>query len=305
MFPNVDEVLIPHSKLYKNAALGFDVIYNPYTTKFMRILKDNGIRAVNGLPMLFYQALFSYKNWFDVTFTQAQEKSVYFKLKNAVKKSTLEQEIKELDTNKNIVLVGFMGSGKTTLGKWIAKKTGRTLIDTDKEIEKRLGKTINEIFSELGEEAFRNIETEVLKDLATKKSENLVLSVGGGTPLRKENREMLKKIGYVVYLRASAKELIKRLKNDEKRPLLKNKDYVDRYELIKNLLFERDNIYIDAANFVVRTDGVYFPRIYQIILKRLLKKPYIRQNKYKNKYPRRNNGKRYFPSRRSNESFDS
>lgn len=274
MHPNVDAIILEESKLYDNAAFGFDVIYNPYNTCFMNKLKSKGKRAVNGLPMLLYQGVEAYKMWFkDNKITTDMEKSIYTKLKasfNDSEVNKLDKYNRETQHCKgNLILVGFMGSGKTTLGKWISKRTGRDFIDTDKEVEIEAGKTIKEIFETDGEEGFRKLETMVLKKLENSKNKNMVISVGGGTPLKPENRAILKKIGTVIYLRASSDELMRRLRYDERRPLLQGKNGDDRQELISHMLKIREPMYIASANLIVKTDGVYFPRIYQIINKRI------------------------------------
>ena len=106
----------------------------------------------------------------------------------------------------NIVLIGFMGSGKTTFGKWIARKYGYEFCDTDEYIEKKEQTTINDIFATKGEQAFRDMETETVKELA-QSLDKCVVSVGGGLPLREVNQKTLRKIGKVVYLKASEQEL--------------------------------------------------------------------------------------------------
>ncbi len=293
MHPNVNDILLPESSLYKKAVFGFDVIYNPYETSFMKKLKENGKRAVNGLPMLLFQAEEAYKMWFDVNITRSMENNLKSKLKEALGIKKDRKSKNNVNGKENIILIGYMGSGKTTLGKWIAKHTGRTLIDTDREIEAAAGKTIKEIFETEGEEAFRKLESEYLEKLAGEKRSGLVISVGGGTPVPEHNRELLKQIGIVVYLRASADELMKRLRYDVRRPLLQGKDGEERRELIEDMLQKREPAYMSAANLIVKTDGVYFPRIYQIIHKRLRGQSFLgpkrkNQRNNQNKKRRRN-----------------
>ena len=112
--------------------------------------------------------------------------------------------------NDNIVLIGFMGSGKTTFGRWISRKHGYNFCDTDEYIEQKEHTTINDIFAAKGEEAFRDMETDTVREFACSLKKS-VLSVGGGLPLRKVNRELLKQVGTVVYLKASEDELCRRL----------------------------------------------------------------------------------------------
>ena len=97
--------------------------------------------------------------------------------------------------NNNIILIGFMGSGKTTFGRWIEKNHGMKLIDTDKLISLQEEKSINAIFAEHGEEYFRNLETDMLNKLLERDTQNCVISVGGGLPVKEENRELLSQLG--------------------------------------------------------------------------------------------------------------
>ncbi len=269
MYPNNDDILLKESVLYDKAFFGFDVIYNPYDTAFIKKMRHKGKRAANGLPMLLYQAVEAYKMWFDVEITRSMESVLHARLKDALGYKFEKKNRPGVPNKENIILVGFMGSGKTTLGKWIAKHTDRTLIDTDREIEAIKGCTVKEIFENEGEEEFRKLESEYLETLINEKRSGLVISVGGGTPVPEKNRELLKKVGTVVYLRASAGELMKRLRYDVRRPLLQGKEGNDRRILIEEMLRKREPAYMAAANIVVRTDGVYFPRIYQIIQKKL------------------------------------
>lgn len=120
----------------------------------------------------------------------------------------------------NIILVGYMGCGKTTVGKNVAKNKSFTFIDTDEMIEKQQGKKISEIFDKNGEAAFRDMETEYLKQLLGSNQENLVISTGGGMAVREENRKLLAKLGRVIYLKVSPEVVYDRLKTDTTRPLL-------------------------------------------------------------------------------------
>jgi len=121
----------------------------------------------------------------------------------------------------SIILTGFMGSGKSTVGKALSEKTGFTFIDMDDEIVKREGRSINDIFKDDGEEYFRNLETSLLKEYAAS-DEKIILSTGGGVILREENVMLLKKIGKIFFLQADTDELIRRLSGDTTRPLLKS-----------------------------------------------------------------------------------
>lgn len=290
MYPhNADCILADDSSLFEKATYGFDVIYNPYETTFMKRLAKHGKKSIDGLDMLLYQAIESYKMWFpDIEITPHMESCTKRKLMDSFGIS--KEPTDDLFTScvgapkpkDNIILTGYMGSGKTTLGHWISKRTGKVFIDTDKEIEKEYGKTISEIFESEGEEGFRNIETNFLKKMLSAGISNCVISVGGGTPLRRENRSILKKIGTVVYLRAGADELYGRLRYDARRPLLFGKEGEERREFIKKSLSDREASYLEGAHIVIRTDGVYFPKIYQVIhrkIKNFNSKGYKRRNR--------------------------
>ena len=142
----------------------------------------------------------------------------------------------------NIVLIGLSGSGKTTIGKMLSEKVNRKFFDSDLEIEKSQGKTINEIFKN-GEEYFRNIETETLKTLLDK--ENIILASGGGIVERACNLDLLKD-HYVIFLDRSVEDIFKDL-DETTRPLLKD----EPYEKLKSLSDKRREKYLSAADFIV------------------------------------------------------
>ena len=152
---------------------------------------------------------------------------------------------------RNIVLCGFMGCGKSTVGRLLAELTGYTFADSDEVIEHTEGRTIKQIFAENGEEYFRKKETETLRKL---QSENVprIISVGGGTPLREENRGLLKELGTVVYLKASPETIYQRLKGDTTRPLLQGDDPMGK---ITALMSEREELYLAAADEVICVDN--------------------------------------------------
>lgn len=151
---------------------------------------------------------------------------------------------------KNIILIGFMGSGKTSLGLRLSYKLRMPVEDTDKLIEARQGRRISEIFASEGEEAFRGMETTLLEEISQRKF-GRILSVGGGTPMREENREILKKCGTVIYLRAKPETIYERLKGDTTRPLLQCEDPLER---IQELLAARSEAYESCADVIVDVD---------------------------------------------------
>ena len=148
----------------------------------------------------------------------------------------------------SIVLIGFMGAGKTSAGHFYADHYHMPFIDTDQEIEKEAGMAISQIFKEQGEEAFRKLETQCLEKLL-RTTDGAVISVGGGLPLREENRELLKKLGLVVYLDVSPETVYKRIGADvSSRPMLHSDDVPGR---IRSLLNERRPLYLKAAHVAV------------------------------------------------------
>lgn len=151
---------------------------------------------------------------------------------------------------KSIVLIGFMGSGKTTVGIKLSYKMRMVVEDTDKMIECKKDMSISDIFASQGESAFRDMETELLKELSEKKTCN-IYSVGGGTPIREENRALLKKIGNVVFLRIKPETVFKRLQNDTSRPLLQGDNPMEK---IQNLMEQRKSYYEDAADVIIDVD---------------------------------------------------
>ena len=150
----------------------------------------------------------------------------------------------------NIVLCGMMGVGKSSVGIAIAEKTGRRWYDTDTVISDRHG-SIADIFEYYGEAHFRALETDVVKELAD--LDGLVISTGGGLVLKPENNELLKKNGKIFFMRASFETLLKRVRADETRPLLKNNGRIA--ERLGELLSERIPVYEAVADVIVDTDG--------------------------------------------------
>ena len=148
----------------------------------------------------------------------------------------------------NIFLVGPMGSGKSSLGKKLAKSLARKFIDTDKEIEKKESKTINEIFENNGENYFRKKEKEYLINIPN--NLNLVIATGGGIVLDQENREKLKE-NKVIFLNASVERQIKRTSRSNKRPLLRN---VNKSKKLRELYDERLEFYKEVSNFEINVD---------------------------------------------------
>lgn len=151
-----------------------------------------------------------------------------------------------------IIIIGFMGSGKTTSGKYLAKKLELEFIDMDIEIEKLENRTIGDIFKQEGEQYFRGLETKLLKNLLAK--DNVVISTGGGIITAKENVEFLKKQTNVVFLDASVDTILRNVSSEiDKRPLLKESN--DLSEKISTMLSRRYDNYKEASNIRISVDN--------------------------------------------------
>lgn len=162
---------------------------------------------------------------------------------------------------RNIVLIGFMGCGKSTVGKNLADALSYEFRDTDAMIEEAYGNTISQMFAEDGEEYFRNAETELLRKLSGD-AKGLVLATGGGMPMREENRTLLREIGTVVFLEAKIETILERLQNDTGRPLA---DGEDREKRLRPLYEKRLPVYREAADYILDTEGKSFYAIIEEI----------------------------------------
>jgi len=152
-------------------------------------------------------------------------------------------------SHRNIILIGPMGSGKSTIGNIIARRLHRDFQDSDHFIEERTGVDIARIFDVEGEQGFRDRESNALNELLGENDR--VIATGGGSVLREENRQLLKQKGYIIFLDTSVNQQMHRLRRDKKRPLLQTENPRERLE---NLLAERRPIYLDLADLAVKTD---------------------------------------------------
>lgn len=180
----------------------------------------------------------------------------------------------------NIVLIGYMGCGKSTIGRKIAEMFQMPFVDTDVWIEEKEGISISEIFEVKGEPYFRDLETQCLRELLKKdktvdfRKENdrekvaserkpYLISVGGGLPVREENREFLKQLGLVIYLKAKPETIYERVKSDTTRPLLQTEN---PFQKIIDMLAAREEKYKKAAHRIVEVDDKSVMEIIQEIL---------------------------------------
>lgn len=166
------------------------------------------------------------------------------------------------DPGKSVVLIGFMGCGKSTMGIRLSYRLQYILEDTDKLIEAGAGMSVREIFAREGEEAFREMETQLLCKLTEKKGPR-VYSVGGGTPVRTANRSLLKSLGTVVYLRTRPETVYERLKTDTSRPLLQGEDPLGK---IRSLMAEREQAYAETADVILDVDEMSPDQVVESIM---------------------------------------
>lgn len=216
MYPNIGESLI-NCKL-KHVKGIIDVIYNPLRTKCHFLNED--VKYQSGLEMLIYQAIKSHKIFFGED-SEIDDETI-LSIEATIKPSML-----------NIVLIGMPGSGKTTIAKKIEQTLDFKVVDTDELIEKRFGYKVNEIFSLFGEEKFREYESMIIKEVAIMK--RTVIATGGGVILNKDNMDLLRANGIVIYIKRDLEEIINDF--DYSRPLAKN------VEELKEIYEERKEIY--------------------------------------------------------------
>ncbi len=146
----------------------------------------------------------------------------------------------------NLILIGMMGSGKTTVGRALARQLGKQFVDSDEEVQRRTGVSIPHIFDVEGEAGFRQRESAAIADLVMRN--DIVLATGGGAVLAAQNREILRQNGLVIYLKASVHDLWQRTRNDRNRPLLQTGDLRAK---LTELFEQRDPLYMEAADIVM------------------------------------------------------
>ncbi len=144
--------------------------------------------------------------------------------------------------------MGLPGSGKTTIGRQLARRLGQPFVDSDHEIEHRLGCSIREFFAREGEDSFRNQEQQVIDELT--QTQQGVIATGGGAVLREANRRHMHERGQVIYLRSTPEDVFRRVRHDTARPLLQVDDPLSR---LRTLFESRDPLYREAAHFVIET----------------------------------------------------
>ena len=163
-----------------------------------------------------------------------------------------------------LALVGLPGSGKSTVGRHLARRLGLPFIESDQEIEQRIGCSISSFFAREGEEAFRDVEQAEIAALMD--GQLGVVATGGGAVLRPANRERLRDGAKVIYLRSTPEEVYRRVRHDQKRPLLQVADPMAR---LRDLHAERDPLYRETAHFVIETGRPSVPTLVNMIVMQL------------------------------------
>jgi len=166
---------------------------------------------------------------------------------------------------KNIILVGLMGSGKTTIGRQLSESLNLDFFDSDHEVINNTGVSIDHIFDIEGEKGFRARESDILKKLCS--MPNIVLATGGGAVILEKNRDLMKKAGSVVYLSSSVDQILRRTSKSKTRPLLEKSN--NRRKTITDILMARDLLYKDVSSFIINTNGKKLNEVTDEIIKKL------------------------------------
>lgn len=227
MYPNNYNLPI-EIDAFKNLYAVIDVIYNPLNTRLLQKAKQKDIIYVNGLQMLVAQAVYAARFFLDEEIDEEKIDIIY-------------REI--LSELCNIVFVGMPSAGKSTIAKELSKLLNRQFVDIDSLIEEKENMKIPQIFETFGEEYFRKLEHDIIKEIS--KKTNLVIATGGGAILDKENIINLKQNGLILFIDRPIENLIV----GGNRPLSKDED------AIKKLYDDRYNLYLNASDFVVENNG--------------------------------------------------
>ncbi len=253
LWPHDDSAVTEDPRFFAGLSFAADVIYRPMTTRFLRLARQAGVPTMGGLSMLLFQGVDAFRLWYP---------------DSAIDDDTIETAMSALVSSlmgrTDLVLTGFMGSGKSTVAGILAKKLGSDVWDTDAMIEEACGKSISDIFADDGEEVFRRMESLTLAHISEAlggpdggTGRGVVVSTGGGLPVRAENRWILKSgnCGKVIYLKVSPDTVIKRLDGDDTRPLLAGA-YDEKRDRIEKLMAEREEAYMESADIVIRSDDL-------------------------------------------------
>lgn len=245
MFPHEDAA--PLRYLPRKTEYVFDAIYNPPITATMKLAHGKKTKTRDGLYMLVMQAVHAQTIWSGITFPPMICTRILRQLYGQMAVKRLQEKYHK----DNIVLCGFMGCGKTTIGKKLARVTGLQFIDADQYLEEKEDKAISDIFAAHGEAYFRDLETKYIAELCQQKG--FVIALGGGAVLRHENVSAIRKTGYLIHLDTPFRRILMNLSYSTKRPLL-NKP--NKNEETKRLYDARKDVYVQAADVSVRSPKI-------------------------------------------------
>ena len=251
MFPREEDC--PLRFLPRRTEYVFDAIYNPPLTSTLRLAHGRKTKTRDGLYMLVMQAAHAQTIWTGRAFEPAVCDNILRRLYGKMAAKRLRDKYGK----QNLVLCGFMGSGKTTAGRKLARLTGLRFIDADHYLEAREGMKISEIFERFGETRFREIETDCLRELS--REDGIVLALGGGAVLRPENVTAVRETGLLIHLDTPFFRIVKNLSYSTSRPLLEQGDKAAQTRRLYNA---RKNIYHEVADLSIRS-----PRLSELIEK--------------------------------------
>ena len=251
MFPK--EKAAPLHFLPRKTEYVFDAIYNPPVTATMKLANPRKTKARDGLFMLVMQAAHAQTIWSGVEFTPQACETI---LRRTYGKMAVKR-LHDKYGKRNIVLCGFMGSGKTTIGRKLARLTGLEFVDADQYLEAQEGMKISDIFAQKGEPYFRDREAAYIRELSGR--DGIVLSLGGGAVLRQENVDAVRQTGLLIYLDTPYHRIVKNLSFSTTRPLL---DKPDKLAETRRLYNARKGTYRRVSDVSVRS-----PRISEVLEK--------------------------------------
>lgn len=229
-----------------------------------RIVEDiMAYKEEHDLPILQPEQEAKQKKWLESRMESRRHKNEVAAVFEEITKNSKKIQARKL-FDYNIVLIGFMGAGKSTISEFLKTVFAMDVIEMDQIIAERQGMTISDIFETYGEEYFRDLETNLLIEMQSKK--NMVISCGGGVPMRERNVAEMKKNGRVVLLTAKPETILNRVKDNHDRPLLEGNKTVS---YITDLMEKRREKYQAAADIVIETDGKSELEICEELVKKL------------------------------------
>lgn len=250
MYPREDRTPL-YFLPYKTTYL-FDAVYNPPTTALLRLANPHFTQTRDGLYMLVMQAARAQTIWYGAQFSQSTCDSI-------LRRTYAQMAVKRLHDKhhkRHLVLCGFMGCGKTTVGRKLARLTGLSFVDLDRYLEEKEQMSIPDIFAQHGEAYFRKLESKYLTEL-TQREESMVLALGGGAVLRPENVTAIKKSGLLIWLDTPFSRILKNLSHSTTRPLL---DKPDKQAETKRLYQTRRPLYKQVSDIRIRS-----PRLSEVV----------------------------------------